>query len=98
MSIIQETFARADVRHAFLLTAIIPLIIVAVTSVLRLITALVLVRDSFPGRGLLNAFVELPLAVSPVTVGLMVVLLFGTGGWFTPFFAARGIQVIFALP
>ncbi len=42
--------------------------------------------------------VDLPLAVSPVIVGLMAVLLFGRGGWFEPYFAARGIQIIFALP
>jgi sulfate/thiosulfate transport system permease protein len=57
-----------------------------------------LVRDRFFGRRILNALVELPLAVSPITVGLMVILLFGRGGWFEPFFAAQGIQVIFALP
>lgn len=98
LAIITETFARADVRHAFWLTAIITAVTVVVTSVLGLVTALVLVRDRFPGKRLLNAFVELPLAVSPVTVGLMVVLLFGTGGWFAPFFTARGIQIVFALP
>ena len=42
--------------------------------------------------------VDLPFALSPVTVGLAAVLLFGTGGWFADFFAARGIQVLFALP
>ena len=42
--------------------------------------------------------VDLPFALSPVTVGLAAVLLFGTGGWFTDFFAARGIQIMFALP
>jgi sulfate transport system permease protein len=42
--------------------------------------------------------VDLPLGVSPVIVGLMAVLLFGRGGWFESFFAARGIQVIFAVP
>jgi sulfate/thiosulfate transport system permease protein len=36
--------------------------------------------------------------VSPVTVGIMAVLLFGTGGWFADFFSARGIQIIFAVP
>ena len=38
------------------------------------------------------------MAVSPIIVGLMAVLLFGRGGWFEPFFAARGIQIIFAVP
>jgi sulfate transport system permease protein len=46
----------------------------------------------------MNAVIDLPFALSPVTVGLAAVLLFGTGGWFTEFFAARGIQVLFALP
>ena len=57
-----------------------------------------LARDRFVGKRLVSALVDLPLAVSPVIVGLMAVLLFGRGGWFEPFFAARGIQVIFALP
>lgn len=63
-----------------------------------MISSIVLVRHRFPGRRLLNAFVDLPLAVSPVTVGLMAVLLFGRGGWFEPFFSSRGIQIIFAVP
>jgi sulfate/thiosulfate transport system permease protein len=92
------TFGQRDVLHAFFLTITIMLITVAVTSVLGVVVALVLVRDRFPGKRLLSAVVDLPLAVSPVIVGLMAVLLFGRGGWFEPFFAARGIQIIFALP
>ena len=41
---------------------------------------------------------DLPFALSPVTVGLAAVLLFGRGGWFEPFFDSRGIQIMFALP
>ena len=96
--VIKETFAAADVRHAFVLTGIITVWTVVVTGVFGVITALVLTRDRFPGKGFLNALVDLPLAVSPVTVGLMCVLLFGAGGIFEPFFAARGIQIMFALP
>ena len=54
--------------------------------------------SEFIGRSFLNAVVDLPFALSPVTVGLAAVLLFGTGGWLTDFFTARGIQVLFALP
>jgi sulfate/thiosulfate transport system permease protein len=97
-TIVSETFGAADVRHAFWLTFIITVLTVLVTGFFGLVTALVLARDRFPGKRLLNAFVDLPMAVSPVIVGLMAVLLFGRGGWFEPFFAARGIQVIFALP
>jgi sulfate transport system permease protein len=95
---IAKTFTQTDVLHAFYLTFVIMLITVVVTSVFGVVVALVLVRDRFPGRRLLSALVDLPLAVSPVIVGLMAVLLFGRGGWFEPFFAARGIQIIFALP
>jgi sulfate transport system permease protein len=45
-----------------------------------------------------NAFVDLPLALSPVVVGLSLFLLYGRGGWFYDFFSHRGIQILFALP
>jgi sulfate/thiosulfate transport system permease protein len=95
---VAETFSRPDVRHAFSLTAVITVITVIVTTVFGVITAWVLVRQRFVGKGLLNALVDLPFALSPVTVGLAAVLLFGAGGWLEPFFEARGIQVIFAAP
>jgi sulfate transport system permease protein len=93
-----DTLSQPDVRHAYLLTGIITVITVAVTGFFGVITALVLTRDRFPGKRFVSAIVDLPLAVSPVIVGLMVVVLFGRGGWFEPFFAARGIQIVFALP
>ena len=95
---ILDTFALQDVQNAFKLTATITVITVVVTAFFGVITAWVLARDNFPGRSILNAFVDLPMAVSPVIVGLMAVLLFGRGGWFEPFFAAQGIQIIFAVP
>jgi sulfate transport system permease protein len=97
-STLAETFAAPDVRHALFLTAVIGIETVLVVATLGAITAWVLVRHRFPGRRLLNALVDLPLAVSPVTVGIMAVILFGRGGWFESWFTARGIQIIFALP
>lgn len=97
-SVVSDTFARADVHHAFWLTSVIGVITVTVTSLFGVIVAWILTRDRWPGRRLLSALVDLPFAISPVTVGLMAVLLFGRGGWFEPFFASRGIQIIFALP
>ena len=96
--VVSHTFAQTDVQNSFKLTATITVITVVVTTFFGVITAWVLARDHFPGRSLLNAFVDLPMAVSPVIVGLMAVLLFGRGGWFEPFFAARGVQIIFAVP
>jgi len=96
--ILAETFGVGDVRHAALLTAIITVITVLVTTGFGVIVAWVLVRQRFAGKSLLNALVDLPFALSPVTVGLACMLLFARGGWFEQFFAARGIQIVFALP
>jgi sulfate transport system permease protein len=95
---VMTTFGQHDVQHAFFLTFVIMIVTVVVTTVLGLVVALVLARDRFFGKRIVSALVDLPLGVSPVIVGLMAVLLFGTGGWFQSFFAAHGIQVIFALP
>jgi sulfate transport system permease protein len=93
-----ETFRAPDVRHAYLLTGVITVLTVVVTGLLGVVVALVLVRDRFVGRRIVSAVVDLPLAVSPVIVGLAAVLLFGRGGWFQALFATRGIQILFALP
>jgi sulfate transport system permease protein len=95
---VADTLSAPDVRHAFVLTAVITVITVLITTVFGVIVAWVLVRQRFHGRSLLNALVDLPFALSPVTVGLACVILFGPGGWFAPFFQARGIHIIFALP
>jgi sulfate transport system permease protein len=93
-----HTLTQPDVVHAFQLTAVVTVLTVIITTVFGVIVAWVLVRQRFWGRSLMNAVVDVPFALSPVTVGLAVVLLFGPGGWFAPFFQARGIQVIYALP
>jgi len=52
----------------------------------------------FRGKSLLVTLIDLPFAVSPVISGLIFVLLFGLQGWFGPWLAGRGIQIIFAVP
>lgn len=97
-STIVSTLRQPDVLHAFYLTGLITVITVIVTSIFGVIVALVIARDRFPGRALMSALVDLPLAVSPVIVGLMAVVLFGLGGWFEPWFTSQGIRILFALP
>jgi sulfate transport system permease protein len=96
--IVGETLTSPDVVHALELTVMITVITVLVTGLFGVIVAWVLVRQRFWGRALMNATVDLPFALSPVTVGLAALVLFGPGGWLAPFFDARGIQIIFALP
>lgn len=97
-STIIDTITEPDVLHAYLLSGIITVIAVVVTAVFGVIVALVLTRDRFRGKRIMSAIVDLPLAVSPVIVGLMAVILFGRGGWFEPWFTAHGINIIFAVP
>jgi sulfate/thiosulfate transport system permease protein len=98
LSTIVSTLKQPDVLHAFYLTGVITVITVIVTSIFGVIVALVIARDRFPGRALMSAAVDLPLAVSPVIVGLMAVVLFGLGGWFEPWFTSHGIRILFAVP
>ena len=55
-------------------------------------------RQRFPGKGIVNALVDLPLALSPVVVGLAFLLLYSRTGWFGSWLTDHGIQIVFALP
>jgi sulfate transport system permease protein len=57
-----------------------------------------LVRHRFPGATIVNAILALPFALSPVVVGLALILTYGQTGWFGSALAQQGITVIFSLP
>jgi sulfate transport system permease protein len=84
--------------HAFWLTILVTAIAVPLNTALGILAALVLVRGRFRGRGLLDLLIDVPFAVSPIVVGLAIVLLYGSGGWFGDELAALGIQVVFSVP
>jgi sulfate transport system permease protein len=84
--------------NAFKLTLLITLIAVPLNAVFGIVAALAIVRRRFPGKGLLNAFIDLPLALSPVVVGLSLFLLYGRDGWFGGWLERHDFQVLFALP
>jgi sulfate transport system permease protein len=79
------------------LSLLIVAIVVPLNVVFGVATALALVRGSFPGRGLLQAVVDLPFAVSPIVVGVSLIMLWGVDGWFGGL-DRLGIRVIFGLP
>jgi sulfate/thiosulfate transport system permease protein len=79
--------------HAFSLTLEIALIAVPLNTIFGVVTALALVRGRFRGKAVVDAVISLPFALSPVVIGLALLLVYGRGGWVTlPF------QVIFSLP
>jgi sulfate/thiosulfate transport system permease protein len=91
-----ESVTTPEAQHAFYLTVIMVLIAVPLNTVFGVATALVLVRQNFRGRAFLNSLIDLPFAVSPVVIGLALVLVYGSvDGWFGRSLAELGIQVIF---
>ena len=93
-----DALKTPETIHAFKLTLIITAIAVPINTVFGIVCGLAIVRRRFPGKGLLNAFIDLPLALSPVVVGLALFLLYGADGWFGGWLDDHGIQVLFALP
>jgi len=81
-----------DAVHALKVTLILTAIAVPANTIFGVLCALAIVRHRYPGAGVVNAVVDLPLALSPVVVGLALLLLYGRGGWL------GGHGVVFALP
>jgi sulfate transport system permease protein len=83
---------------AFQLTLITVAIAVPLNTVFGVGCALLLVRHDFRGKALLNAVIDLPFALSPIVIGLALVLVYGQAGWFGDALAEAGIQIIFSTP
>jgi len=81
-----------DAVHALKVTLILVAIAVPANTIFGVMCSLAIVRHRFPGAGVVNAVVDLPLALSPVVAGLALLLLYGRGGWL------GGHGVLFALP
>lgn len=79
------------------LSLLIVAVVVPVNVIFGVTVALALVRGRFPGRGLLQAVVDLPFALSPIVVGVSLILLWGVNGWFGGL-DRLGVDVIFGLP
>jgi sulfate transport system permease protein len=93
-----DSVTTAEARHAFWLTILIALIAVPANTIFGVLGAIAVVRYRFPGKDLVNAIVDLPLALSPVVVGLSLLLLYGRDGWFGGWLTEHGIEVLFSLP
>jgi sulfate/thiosulfate transport system permease protein len=81
---------------AFWLTVAIAAIAVPLNTVFGVGCALVLVRSKARGRRILDALIDLPFVVSPVIVGLALVLVYGQSGWFGSWFVQHGVRIIYA--
>lgn len=108
-TVFSEAFARGagvfwegvrapDTLAAIRLTLVVTGVTVGLNLVFGLAAAWAVTRFRFPGRGLLSALIELPLAISPVVSGLIFVLLLGSSGVLGPVLDRWGIKVVFAVP
>ena len=93
----------SDVTNRIAFAALrLTLITAVVTTVINLVMgtmmAYVLVRYEFPGRGLINAIVDMPFAIPTLVTGVMLVVLYGPQRTLGAWLQASGIQVIFATP
>jgi len=87
-----------DAIHAFWLTILMVAIAVPANTIFGVGAALLLVRGRFRGRAFLGALIDIPFAVSPVVVGLALILVYGNAGWFGGWLTDHGLRIIFSWP
>jgi sulfate/thiosulfate transport system permease protein len=94
-----DAVTSQDGLHAFWLTILCVGIAVPLNTAFGVLTALVLVRQNFRGKALLNAAIDLPFAISPVVIGLALFLVYAPrDSWFGGWLMDNGVQVIFSVP
>jgi sulfate/thiosulfate transport system permease protein len=98
LSPVWNAVTAPNAEHAFWLSIKIVAIAVPLNTAFGIGMALLLERGRFRGKWLLGLLVDLPFAISPVVVGLALVLVYGKTGWFGDWLSEQGIQVIFSVP
>ena len=93
-----DGITEKDALAAIKLTIIVAAIAVPANLIFGLAASWAIAKFEFRGKSLLITLIDLPFSVSPVTSGLIYVLLFGAQGFFGPFLQSYDIQIIFAVP
>jgi sulfate/thiosulfate transport system permease protein len=95
---VYDSISTPAAIHAFWLTIEIAAIAVPLNTIFGVLTAMALVRGRFRGKNVVEAIIDLPFAISPVVIGLALILVYGHSGWLGTWLVDNGIQVIFAVP
>jgi sulfate/thiosulfate transport system permease protein len=93
-----ESVTTPAAVSALQLSLLVVAIVVPLNVLFGVPTALVLARNRFRGKSLLQAAIDLPFAVSPVVVGVALILLWGTNGVFGFVQNDLGFKIIFGFP
>lgn len=92
------SITEPDALHAIRLTLTVVLIVVPVNVVFGVAIAWAIAKFEFRGKPLLISILDLPFAISPVVVGLIFVILFGSQGWLGSWLSAHDLRIIYAVP
>ena len=83
------------VLASYRLTFGVSLLAALINAVFGLLVAWVLVRYKFPGKRIVDAFVDLPFALPTAVAGIALAAVYSTNGWIGSLFAPYGIKIAF---
>ncbi|MBL9072960.1 sulfate ABC transporter permease subunit CysW [Tabrizicola sp.] len=92
------SLANPEGLAAIRLTLTVAAIAVPLNAVFGIAAAWFITKYDFRGKALLITLIDLPFSVSPVVVGLCVVLTFGANTWVGGMMVDAGYPIVFALP
>jgi sulfate transport system permease protein len=93
-----DAISSPEAVHAFKITLQVAIAAVILNTIFGVFASLLLVRHEFPGKNVLNLLVDLPLAISPVVVGLALILVYGRLTPIGEWFGDHGIDIVYAVP
>lgn len=93
-----ESIREPDAAAAIRLTLFVVLIVVPINTVFGIAVAWAVAKFEFRGKPILISIIDMPFAISPVVVGLIFVILFGSQGWLGDWLSAHNLRIVFAVP
>jgi len=93
-----QTLVHPDTLSAVKLTLLTAVIAVPLNVVFGVAAAWCVAKFNFRGKSILTTIIDMPFSVSPVIAGLMLVLIFGTQGWFGSWLMDNDIKILYAVP
>ncbi|WP_280547478.1 MULTISPECIES: sulfate ABC transporter permease subunit CysW [unclassified Halomonas] len=94
----QAAITEPDALAAIRLTLLVVVIAVPANLVFGVATAWAVAKFEFRGKSVLISLIDMPFAISPVVVGLIFVVMFGSQGWLGPWLSEHDLKILYAVP
>ncbi|MBL1376333.1 sulfate ABC transporter permease subunit CysW [Zobellella iuensis] len=98
LSVWLAAVTEPDAAAAIRLTLLVVLLVVPANVIFGVAIAWAIAKFEFRGKPILLSIIDMPFAISPVVVGLIFVILFGSQGWLGDWLSAHELRIIFAVP